>query len=544
MTNHTFADVAPAVPLSATGRQAYTYRLPHHGRTAVHPFSSVTVPFGRAVVPGVVLKLHSNKHPGQSKEVKSIAPITLTAHQVALARWLARVAQGSLGYTLRLFQPPARRVPASRPTVFRPGKVSRLAGPTATALIERSDPQRLVRIARQVKREVAAGRQVLIIVPERWMAAPMARAVQTTVASSLCVCVHAGLSASALNTAWHGVRGGQIGVVIGTQKALYLPYYNLGLIVIDEEHYSSHKLWDAYPRLHNRYAAQQLAALHRARLVYATSFPSLWLRHALEQRHVSAAAGHPLRSHPALISFSADDKFNRYPLPQDLLAKLKSWHKRDEHILLFYNRRARGFIEEILVKHGLASSRRVSVATSAVFTARAGQKFDRIVWLFPERDLAYPDFRSGEHALYTLSRLQQLLAGSRRVIHLVTRREDSVARMLLLPPDEAFAHLMRERIKWSYPPHVDLVRLTVSARTEKAAWKKGGDLRRHIDKRLTSLAPAERERIKLRGPFRSLAENEKDTAVHLLISGSLERLIELYHGLPLNAADLAPARIL
>jgi primosomal protein N' len=216
-----------------------------------------------------------------------------------------------------------------------------------------------------------------------------------------------------------------------------------------------------------------------------------------------------------------------------------------ERVLLFYNRREAGFVQSILSRYGLEnSSGKVLLATSAIFTANAGRTFDHIVWLFPERDVSYPDFRATEHALYTLARLQQLLVSPRRSIYVVTRREDLVTFPLSVPVHEAVTAIMRERIKWSYPPLAELVRLTVTARTAAAAWKKGSALRDQLEERRGQLAPTEQHAVKIRGPFHSLEADSTPQAVHLIATGPLERLVSLYQGLSVSAADLSPAKIL
>lgn len=64
-------------------------------------------------------------------------------------------------------------------------------------------------------------------------------------------------------------------VVIGVRSALFLPFSNLGLIVIDEEHEQTFKQQDPAPRYHARDAAIVLAKLHKARVLLGSATPSL-----------------------------------------------------------------------------------------------------------------------------------------------------------------------------------------------------------------------------------------------------------------------------
>lgn len=63
-------------------------------------------------------------------------------------------------------------------------------------------------------------------------------------------------------------------VVLGTRSALFLPYKDLGLIIVDEEHDTSYKQTEPAPRYHARDAAIMLANIHRAGVVLGSATPS------------------------------------------------------------------------------------------------------------------------------------------------------------------------------------------------------------------------------------------------------------------------------
>ncbi|MEM7485954.1 MAG: primosomal protein N' [Bacteroidota bacterium] len=64
-------------------------------------------------------------------------------------------------------------------------------------------------------------------------------------------------------------------IVIGARSSLFLPFSNLGLIVVDEEHESSFKQFDPNPRYHARDAALVLAAYHSANCILGSATPSI-----------------------------------------------------------------------------------------------------------------------------------------------------------------------------------------------------------------------------------------------------------------------------
>ena len=64
-------------------------------------------------------------------------------------------------------------------------------------------------------------------------------------------------------------------IIVGARSALFLPFSNLGLVVVDEEHEGSFKQFDPAPRYHARDAAVVLANLHGARVLLGSATPSI-----------------------------------------------------------------------------------------------------------------------------------------------------------------------------------------------------------------------------------------------------------------------------
>ncbi|MDR0832815.1 MAG: primosomal protein N' [Candidatus Symbiothrix sp.] len=66
-----------------------------------------------------------------------------------------------------------------------------------------------------------------------------------------------------------------IQVVLGARSAVFLPFQNLGLVIVDEEHEPSYKQQDPAPRYHARNAAIMLASMHGAKVVLGSATPSV-----------------------------------------------------------------------------------------------------------------------------------------------------------------------------------------------------------------------------------------------------------------------------
>ncbi len=74
---------------------------------------------------------------------------------------------------------------------------------------------------------------------------------------------------------WEKVLKGEFSIIIGARSSLFLPFKNLGLIIIDEEHEPSFKQYDPAPRYHARDAAIYLGMMQKAKVLLGSATPSI-----------------------------------------------------------------------------------------------------------------------------------------------------------------------------------------------------------------------------------------------------------------------------
>ncbi len=117
------------------------------------------------------------------------------------------------------------------------------------------------------------GRQVLYLVPEIALTAQVIAQLRARFGQRVAV-MHSNMAPQERLDNWMSVRKGESPVVLGARSALFAPFSNLGLIVMDEEHEASYKQENA-PRYHTRQLAKFLSQAHGAPLVMGSATPSV-----------------------------------------------------------------------------------------------------------------------------------------------------------------------------------------------------------------------------------------------------------------------------
>ena len=123
------------------------------------------------------------------------------------------------------------------------------------------------------------GRQVLYLLPEIALTAQIINRLKQYFGARLGV-YHSRYGANERVEVWRHVNDfdhdpeGRCQIIVGSRSAIFLPYSNLGLVIVDEEHDTSFKQVDPAPRYHARDAAVVLGALHHAKVLLGSATPS------------------------------------------------------------------------------------------------------------------------------------------------------------------------------------------------------------------------------------------------------------------------------
>ena len=125
-----------------------------------------------------------------------------------------------------------------------------------------------------LRETLAAGRQALVLTPEIAFCDRLEALLAPEFGQQLLV-FHSGKTPVRRRSAAETLRSGAPAIVLGTRSALFLPYHDLGLVVVDEEQDAAYKQTDPAPRYHGRDAAIALAGIHSARVLLGAAVPSL-----------------------------------------------------------------------------------------------------------------------------------------------------------------------------------------------------------------------------------------------------------------------------
>jgi primosomal protein N' (replication factor Y) (superfamily II helicase) len=193
-----------------------------------------------------------------------------------------------------------------------------------------------------IARCIREGRQALVLLPEIALTEPFLRRFEARF-GCLPVAWHSDLRSSQRRRAWRGIASGEAAVTVGARSALFLPYPNLGLIVVDEAHEPSFKQEDGV-QYHARDTAVMRAKFEDIPVILSTATPPIESRHMVElgrYREVSLRqrfAGASLPKIRALDLTQDPPPRGRWLAPA-LVSEIKENLDRGEQSLLFLNRR-------------------------------------------------------------------------------------------------------------------------------------------------------------------------------------------------------------
>lgn len=168
-----------------------------------------------------------------------------------------------------------------------------------------------------IQEVIDSGKQVLFLLPEIALTTQIITRLEAYFGNQISV-FHSKYSMNERVEVWHNVLDNKpkAQIVLGARSSIFLPFSNLGLIVVDEEHETSYKQFEPSPRYNARDAAIVLAKMHQAKIVLGSATPSLESYFNTQQKKYGFVA--------------LNRRFGNVQLPKIELIDLKEKYKKKE----------------------------------------------------------------------------------------------------------------------------------------------------------------------------------------------------------------------
>ena len=218
-----------------------------------------------------------------------------------------------------------------------------------------------------IQEAIDTGKQVLYLLPEIALTTQIISRLKKYFGDRIGV-YHSRFNEQEKAEIWNRTIENQYDVILGARSALFAPFTNLGLVIVDEEHDSSFKQYDPAPRYNGRDAALFLAHLFGAKALLGSATPSL-------ESYFNAKQG-------KYMLVELFQRYGNFPLPEMqvvdiknelrqgkmkshfssvLLARLKQALDNKEQTILFQNRRGFSLRLECEVCHWMPSCKNCDV---------------------------------------------------------------------------------------------------------------------------------------------------------------------------------------
>ncbi|MFK7749868.1 MAG: primosomal protein N' [Kordia sp.] len=198
-----------------------------------------------------------------------------------------------------------------------------------------------------IEEMINTGKQVLYLLPEIALTTQLITRLQQYFGEKVAV-YHSKYSVHERVEVWNNVLNNKpkAQIVIGARSSLLLPFSNLGLIIVDEEHETSFKQFDPAPRYHARDAAIVLAKMHQGKIILGSATPNVESYYNVKNQKYALATitrryGDVLMPEMELVDIKEKHRKKRMKghFSDRLLEEIEETLENGEQVILFQNRR-------------------------------------------------------------------------------------------------------------------------------------------------------------------------------------------------------------
>ena len=182
------------------------------------------------------------------------------------------------------------------------------------------------------------GKDAIILVPEIILTPQIEKKFRQVFSDNIAV-IHSRLNSKEKYNEWKKIRDGKVKICLGTRSAVFAPFNNLGIIIIDEEHENSYKQTDS-PRYDAKDIAKKRGIYNKCTVVYASATPSVDLYFNFEKNNPDNLLKLTHRFNnklPKINIVHTEEKED--VIASELLVKIKEKIEKKEQVLLLMNKR-------------------------------------------------------------------------------------------------------------------------------------------------------------------------------------------------------------
>ncbi|WP_445429540.1 primosomal protein N' [Bacillus atrophaeus] len=194
-----------------------------------------------------------------------------------------------------------------------------------------------------IEKVLAKGKEAIVLVPEISLTPQMVNRFKGRFGSQVAV-MHSGLSTGEKYDEWRKIHRNEVRLVVGARSAIFAPFENLGMIIIDEEHESSYKQ-EEMPRYHAKEVAIKRAEHHSCPVVLGSATPTLESfarakKGVYELLSLKSRVNQQVMPEVSLVDMREELRGgNRSMFSLELMEQLEETIAKGEQAVLFLNKR-------------------------------------------------------------------------------------------------------------------------------------------------------------------------------------------------------------
>lgn len=283
------AEVIPAAKLPQGLTQFFSYEIPDDLKDEIKVGDMVEVPFGRKKIMGIVkdIKEKSGEEKFKLKEIEAIKKdLSFSKKQLEIADFVSEYYHSSLSLIIKTMLPEITKKEArTKIDLSRNDQLATTDEETEKGVIQQlglierslllhSLGQKRHGIYRKLCKKQDDNSQTLLMLPEYFDIYSSADFYIKQFGEEKVAILSSDITKNQFFNEWQKVKSGTAKIIIGTRQAVFAPFKNLRLIIVDNEHNSSYKQWDQNPRYHGVETAIELARIHKAKIILSSSTPT------------------------------------------------------------------------------------------------------------------------------------------------------------------------------------------------------------------------------------------------------------------------------